>query len=406
MRKMKILFIIPYVPNLIRVRSFNLICALKSLGHDITLATLTSGLEDEADIHRLEEMSVEVFAEPLYRWRSLVNCLKALPGNMPLQAVYCWQPELAHRIERLLMEDRFDVVHVEHLRGARYGLIALKMKQAPVVWDSVDSITHLFRQAVQQTRKITTRAITQFELNRTPVYEGRLVEQFDHTLVTSPVDQQAFLELTPTTLTHVEVVPNGVDLEYFHPDSAVTREMATLVISGKMSYHANVTMVLHLVRDIMPLVWVRQPDVKLNIVGKDPPRELLALSENHNIVVTGRVPDLVPYLQSATAAVAPITYGAGIQNKVLEALACATPVIASAQAISALQVRPGEELLVAEEPALFAEKTLELLADLQLQQRLGIAGRKYVEQHHSWSAVAGQLVRSYQQVIESFHPIM
>ena len=144
--------------------------------------------------------------------------------------------------------------------------------------------------------------------------------------------------------TSISVLPNGVDLGYFYVGEELKREPATLVISGKMSYHANVSMTLEMVREILPVIWDQRPETKLWIVGKDPPREIQELGQHPKITVTGTVPDIRPYLQNATIAVAPITYGAGIQNKVLEAMACATPVVASSQAVSALNTISGKDI--------------------------------------------------------------
>lgn len=399
---MKILFVVPYTPNLVRVRPFNLIRALAARGNTVTLATLTSNPAEEADVRNLEAMGVRVIFDSLPRWRSLANCVLALPTRTPLQAVYCWQPALMDKIQRLMAEEKFDVIHVEHLRGAKYGLTIQGRGKIPVVWDSVDSITHLFQQASHQAHHLTNKVITRFELNRTAHYEGWLPGQFSRVLVTSPVDRQAFQRLAPQYADRLVVLPNGVDLDYFCVDEKQPRQPAELVVSGKMSYHANVAMVLHLVNDILPLVWVQRPDVTLTIVGKDPPRELLALAKNPQVQVTGSVPDLRPYLQRATAALAPITYGAGIQNKVLEALACATPVIASPQAVSALNIRAGDEILVAEEPHEFARHVLNLLDDPAAQRQLGEAGRKFVEREHSWNAIAAHLEQIYQQSWQDF----
>jgi glycosyltransferase involved in cell wall biosynthesis len=164
-----------------------------------------------------------------------------------------------------------------------------------------------------------------------------------------------------------------------------------------MSYHANVTAAIHLLDDIMPLVWAEAPECRVVIAGSAPPRPVQALAETHpgRVSVTGFVADLRPYLQQATVAVAPISYGAGIQNKVLEALATATPMIASPQAVSALSVRSDVELLVAGTPAAFAEAILRLLREPALGQRLGAAGYRYVTQHHHWPAIAGQLETTY-----------
>jgi len=159
----------------------------------------------------------------------------------------------------------------------------------------------------------------------------------------------------------VQVLPNGVDLNYFTAGEAAARDRATIVVSGKMSYHANATMVLHLANNIMPAIWARRAEVALCVVGKDPPRQLRALAQDSRISIIGTVRDMRPYLQRATVAVAPLTYGAGIQNKFLEAMAFATPVVASPQAVSALAIKPGEHLLVGREPAEFAKAVLRLL---------------------------------------------
>jgi glycosyltransferase involved in cell wall biosynthesis len=111
--------------------------------------------------------------------------------------------------------------------------------------------------------------ITRFELKRTERYEGWLLSQFDHTMVTSPADRDALCSLGAPggALFPVTVLPNGVDLEYFTPDTPARREPATLVISGKMSYHANITMTLYLT-SLTWLIWARWPDVGCGLWGK------------------------------------------------------------------------------------------------------------------------------------------
>jgi glycosyltransferase involved in cell wall biosynthesis len=162
-----------------------------------------------------------------------------------------------------------------------------------------------------------------------------------------------------------------------------------------MSYHANVTMVLYLVKEILPIVWAQRPEVKLIVAGKDPTREIAALADHPNITVTGTIADLRPYLQQAAIAVAPVRYGAGIQNKVLEAMACATPTITSAQAAGALSAEWGQQLLVADDAHSFAAAILQLLDDAPRRQKLGLSGRAYVEQYHHWGRIAQQLESIY-----------
>ncbi len=172
------------------------------------------------------------------------------------------------------------------------------------------------------------------------------------------------------------------------------------MLSGKMSYHANVTMASSFLEEIWPLVRRFRPDASVLIVGKSPPSRIRAYGDNEAVTVTGAVPDVRPYLRRATIAAAPIVYGAGIQNKVLEAMATATPVVASPLAVQALDVRSGRELEVADGPEAFARSIVDLLGDPVRRQELAQAGREYVERKHDWAEITAQLERYYDALID------
>jgi sugar transferase (PEP-CTERM/EpsH1 system associated) len=374
--------------------------------HSLTLATLWETQEEHWGLEKLAREGVRVVAAPLSKSRAVLNVLAALPNKAPLQAAYCWQPALAQKLDTLISPKNsklaFDVVHVEHLRGAQYGLRIRRWwaghnRQPPIVWDSVDCISLLFRRAAKESKSPFGRWVTRFELGRTERYEGWLAQQFDHVLLTSPADKEALAALLPSDRppATLSVLGNGVDLDYFKPADDMTREQATVVITGKMSYHANITMTRFLVEEIMPHVWASRPDVKVIIVGKDPAREVMTLAQNPAVTVTGTVADIRPYLQRATLAVAPVTYGVGIQNKVLEAMACATPVVATPQVVTALTAVAGRDLLVAQEPVEFAKAVLALLQDDTQRGAVGRAGRAYVESHHDWAAITVRLEHIY-----------
>lgn len=410
MRPLNILYIVPYIPNLIRVRPYNLIRSLAERGHQVTVAALYTNERERQEAEDLKKYCREVKAYPITLTRSLWNSARTLFTRLPLQSEYAWSPQFARELSALVKTGGaaglFDVIHVEHLRGAKYGLYLkteLGAACPPVIWDSVDCISLLFRQASIGSRSLPKRLISRIELPRTEAHEGRLAEQFDHVVVTSSTDKKALAALmTPgAPISSITVLPNGVDLDYFCPDEKVEREPGTLVISGKMSYHANISMALHLTQNIMPIVWARCPDARVYIVGKDPSREIQALAQNPAIIVTGTVSDIRPYLHRATIAVTPITYGAGIQNKVLEAMACGTPVVSTPQAVSALRVVPGRDVLVAQEPIAFAEAVLDLLRDPERQHKIGAAGRAYVEAHHKWPEIAVQLEGVYLNAVSA-----
>lgn len=405
---MKILFVVPYVPSLVRARSYNLIRSLSARRHHVTVATLWSGDRDRAALAELASICHEVQAVRLPAWRSLLNCVRAVPASEPLQAWYSWSAELADRVA--VLQSKADVTHVEHLRGVKYALHAQARSTAgrpPIVWDSVDCISYLFGQAVHARTDLAGRLVNRFELSRTRRYEGRMATEFDRVLITSAVDRDALVAAMPASSRAIEssaarirLIPNGVDTGYFSP-TGEPRRPRTLVFSGKMSYHANVASVHHLVTAVMPRVWARVPDVEVVIVGQHPPRSVRDLATAHSprVTVTGSVPDVRPFLRAATAAMVPLVYGAGSQFKVLEAMACETPVVATSRAVAALDARPGRDLIVVDEPGRFADAVVGLLENPVLQRDIGRSGRAYVEAHHRWDLIAARLEAIYEEAL-------
>ena len=397
---MKIAYVVPYVPNRIRTRPYNLILQLLSLGHTVEVFTVGSNEQDLTNVRDLRNKGAIVHYHHQPVWRSLLNSVLAVPTGQPLQSFYSWHNGMARQLAERVSRKEYDVVHVEHLRGSRYGLfIKEKFQMQSVVWDSVDCISHLFEQASRQSRSLFGKFVTRFELPRTKRTEGNLVCRFDHTLVTSAVDRTALLELATAKKnpSPLSVLPNGVDLNYFCPNPEVQRRTETVVFSGKMSYHANISMVKYLVSEIMPRVWKTRPGVELVIVGKDPSPEIRELGRMTRITVTGTVDDIRPFLWQATASVVPLLYGAGIQNKILEAMATATPVITTSRTLSALEAESGLEIIAADTAENFAIEILRMMSDLEHRNKIGNAGLAYVQRCHNWKNIAGRLVDVYSQ---------
>jgi sugar transferase (PEP-CTERM/EpsH1 system associated) len=401
---MNILYITPYVPSRIRSRPYNLIRALIRLGHRITLLTAAgSSAEEQQQADELRDWGARVQVFPVPLWHSLGNCLRALPTREPLQAVYAYHPALEQRLARLLREEAFDVVHIEHLRAAR---LVRAVKDVPKVYDSVDCISLLFDQAARANFQLRSRLMTTLDLARTRRYEAALLTQYDRVAITSQRDKAAMEELARRYLppdertAPITVVTNGVDLEYFRPQSdADQRNNRTVIFTGKMSYHANVAAVLYFAREVLPRIWAANPEVRLQIVGKDPVEAVRQLATDRRIQVTGYVDDLRPYLAQATAAVCPVPYAVGVQFKALEAMAMGTPVVTTPQTGTALQAREGEHLFVGQSADEFATHVLRLLDDRELAARIGAAGRRYVEAHHNWNGLAVRLEEVYQRAI-------
>lgn len=397
---MNILYVTPYVPSQIRTRPYNLIRALGRLGHEVTLLTVADP-EDEPALAHLRALGLPVEAVVVPRWRSWLNCLQALPTRDPLQAVYSYHPALAHSLRRYLRTDTFDLVHIEHLRAAR---LVHAVTGVPKVYDSVDCISLLFEQTAQTGPHWRARWLARLDLARSRRYEGWLLLQYDQAVISSARDREALLNLAQrywprSRPAPVTVVTNGVDLDYFRPQPEVVRDRHTVVFTGKMSYHANIAGARYFVQEVLPLIWSQDPDVRFQIVGKDPPEEVRRLAHDPRIQVTGTVPDLRPYLAQAGVAVCPIQYAVGIQNKILEALALATPVVCTPAAAAGLAAGATTAVRVAEDGPIFAQAVLQLLRDPGLADRWGRAGYDYVVAHHSWEAAARRLAEVYTQAV-------
>lgn len=389
---MRLLFVIPYIPSLIRVRPYNLLRALARRGHRITLLALQPPSDAGESVDHLRDVCEAVHVVPHGRGRTLLNGLAALPERTPIQAAYSRSADFARKAREVIAAGRFDAAHVEHLRGA---VLADALDGLPVVFDSVDSISLLFEKVLKDAPTPKSRLMAALDLERTRRFEGGLTRRFAQVGVTSAADRDALVALgcDPARVT---VIPNGVDLDYFQPQDVV-RDPLRLVFTGKMSYHANVAAVEDLAQRIMPLVWKTQPGANLQIVGKDPAPVIQDLGQHPNIAVTGYVPDMRPYLAQAAIAVSTVRYGVGIQNKVLEAMAMATPVVCSPQASSALKAQNGRDLLVGDTPEAIAAHIVALLDAPKQRAAVGAAGRRYVETYHTWDSAAAQFEALYEK---------
>ena len=394
---LRVLFVTPYLPSLVRVRPYQWIRSLKRLGHSVHVVALRPPEDRWASREALRATCDGLDVFDLARTRTLTNAARAFLTGAPLQAAYSTHPAAAARVEQLASSGEFDVIHIEHLRGVA---LAQRHGGLPVIYDAVDSISALFEQAASHAPSRAQRAMASLDLERTRRFERAVPFRFERTLVTSQAEADAFTRLAGEgARSRLAVLPNGVDLDYFTPP--VTRDLSLpprIVLSGKMSYHANEAAALWLLREIMPRVWARRPDATVVIAGKDPGPALTALA-GPRVEVTGFLEDLRQELWRATLAVAPLRYGAGIQNKVLEAMACALPVVTTSAVVRALDPSSRHSVTVGDTAPAIADAMVSLLAEPTHLAATGHAARAYVERHHNWDVQADRLTQIYRAAV-------
>jgi glycosyltransferase involved in cell wall biosynthesis len=391
---LKILYLTPHVPNVTKARSYYHILGLLNAGHQITVATLTRSAADASHINSLRQKGINVIAEPLSKGQMAINAASILLSKKPLQSAIMVSKPLQKRIDQHLRTDAPDIIHVEHLRMAYYGL--LLRANWPVVWDAVDHLTTLFQQTATWSTSPLWRLIARIEMPRLKSYEQWLTTQFSRTLVITRRDQQRFQQDNNPAASRVLIATAGLVPPSL---SNMSRAQNTLAITGTLNYHPNVASVLYFVEKILPLIREKFPDVALRLVGAHPVPQIQALA-SAQITITGFVPSIHDELQQATIAITPVLYGTGLQYKVLEAFFAQTPVVATAVALQGYEVHDNEQVLSADQPAVFAAAVIRLLSDADLRTKIGTAGRHYAEQYHDLAVTTAHLVEIYQSVID------
>lgn len=390
---MRILFVTPYLPSIMRVRPFNFIKHLSDR-HEVTLISLTQGDQSDADaLHELTRFCSGVYTLELNKLKSFANCCRRLLTPMPLQAAYTDMP-LAKELVRQIADSRpFDLLHVEHIRGAH---LAEQVTHIPKVFDAVDCITRLLKLRLNHEKSVFHRAVSAQELLKMKSYEPKTASLFDNIVITSRRDKRALEALMRSYAngngckSSVTVVPNGVDCDYFQPSP--NGKSSTIVFCGRMSYFANSSAAYRFYHEAFPYIKRVCPDARFRIVGSDPPDSIRKLAEDPSVEVTGYVPDIRPHLASAALAVCPLIVGVGIQNKVLEAMAMGKPVVATEVACKGIpEIVDGEHFIKADDPIRTAGAAILLLDNPEYARRLGEHARRFAEDRYSWKSAVRQL---------------
>jgi sugar transferase (PEP-CTERM/EpsH1 system associated) len=398
---MKILFVAPYLPSKIRTRSFNFIKQLKKKGHSIHFCGLEDSYSEAGDLEKLREFcdAVELFHLP--RWRSLLNVILGLFQSTALQTAYARSSGLREAVKTGTARAHFDILHIEHIRA---GYCLPQNRAIPALFDSVDCITSLYRLFAKEKTTLFGRFVSAVEAKKTARYESRLLSLFAGAIVTSDGDRSCLIKNAAEqrrNIPEIRTIANGVDGSYFKPDNSRV-EPASIVFSGKMGYAANALAAKHFAEDVFPLVKEKKPAAKFIIVGANPPQDIRDLAKKEDIEVTGWVEDIRPFLKKAEVIVCPLRVAAGIQNKILEALAMAKPVVVYPETARFLKSPTEPPFLEAAGPRQFAENVCRLFEDESLRRTLQKNARDYIERFYDWEDKTRQLERFYREIIDDY----
>ena len=387
---MKILYVVPFVPWEVKVRSFNLIPRL-ARKHEIFLVCV-SGTEPRAQqkewLGRYCEKAVHVQHSAA---RGLANCAAALPTRTPLRIAYCRSSAAREAVRHVFEEARPEVVYVERWRALEFVPRGI---DAPIVCDPTDSMT-LYNERMMRANGSWQRLLGWEEWRKFSRYEGRLARRASVCVFCSRVDMDCVKEQAPEV--RYELVGNGVDAEKLYFKDPREEEPETIVFTGSFKYRPNRQAARYFLETIFPLVREARPGAKFVAVGNGATKALWRYHGRAGVKAVDFVPDLRPFLSKASTAVAPLTVGAGVSNKLAEGFAVGTAVVATPLACGDLPVRDGEHLLIGKDAREFAAQVVRLLGDGRLRRELASNARRLVERQYDWEIVA----RKMEQVLES-----
>lgn len=387
---MNILAISPYIPWPLhggpQLRIYHLMRELTRRGHEITLLAGDNG-DPPAEGHPIYEACQRVCTFPVDEAPASHIALRSLGSRVAYPFPRYVTRAYRRQLDAVLADDAFHLVFVNFLALAEP--LATSHRRIPVVVDEHESQALVWRD-VLATGSIPERVFGVVSLAKVEATERWLLRHIDGLASVSDGEAEAARSRGGGRVP-VWVVPNGVAMGQVPPAEPPAQRDPVIMLCANYGVKRNVDAALWFANDILPRVHELVPDARFTVVGADPPAQVRALADRDGIEVTGTVDSVAPYYEASAVVVAPFRFGAGTKLKVLEALASNRPLVTTRNGARGLDIVAGETAEVADDENGFALAVAGLLKDADHASRLARTARTYVEQEHSWTAIADTL---------------
>jgi glycosyltransferase involved in cell wall biosynthesis len=326
-----------------------------------------------------------------YNKEFLMLACKNVFSKHPLIAQRYFIKEAGKRIEQIFAHHSIDLVHMDMLALGLYRGI---LKDTPVILTNHNVESLRFFRWVAIEKNLFAKSFLFYQYLKLKQFEKRICPAFNLCIVVSDYDKTYLKNLCG--MDNFVVVPNGVDIHYFEPDSVEVRRNHMVWVGG-MTGPYNSDAVNFFVQEIWPVIKYEAPEATIDFVGAGPTPKLRDKAlEDENVKALGFVSDIRPIVQRASVFVAPIRIGSGTKIKLLNAMAQAKPVVATTVAAEGIDVTPGENILIADDPVEFAKKVLYLLRNEEIAREMGERARELIEKKYNWDLIAENIHRIYE----------
>ncbi len=391
-----------------RVRQYHMLRHLAGQ-HQVTLASFVRPDDTPEAVQHLQSFCQAVYTVPMRRspWRNLRAGAKSLLTGLPAVIVRDEICEMMDALKQVTEASCFDVIHADQLSMALYGCWAKKISPASrLLLDEHNAVYLLARQLASTEANPIRRALMAREARAMAAYEKAMCRAYDAVLTVIPEDRDRLLALFPPAERQrlqdkFAVIPICVDPDRIEPARRPLSPESALTIlhMGTMFWPPNVAGVLWFARQVLPRIHRQLPEARFVIVGKSPPPEIRALASDPRVEITGYVGDPSPYIAAADAFVVPLQIGEGMRVKILDAWSWGLPVVSTPVGAEGIQVRSGENIMIAAGAHEFALAVVRVLIDRSLNERLRAAGRSWVEANYAWKTAYAHVDEVYARLL-------
>jgi polysaccharide biosynthesis protein PslH len=359
--------------------------------YDVHFGCLIDDPADFQHIDTVRALCASMYAAPLDRTRAKLTCASGLLTGDPLSVAFFRDRGLRRWIEDVVTRVKPTMTFVNSSNMAPYILDLPPVGKRVVELGDVDS--EKFR-SYSEAAGFPMRQIYRREWRLVQQLERRVALESDHSVLVTEAEAALFRSQVPEAAHKIVGISNGVDHRYFDPSLDYPEPFDTaspsFVFTGTMDYIPNIDAVVWFATEVLPVIRRTLPGARFYVVGSNPAEQVLRLAKLDGVVVTGRVPDVRPYVYHATAAVGPMRIARGIQNKVLEAMAMGKPVIVTSGALEGIDATPGREVILADDADTFANAAIRLTGANGVATpesvALGQAARRLILERYDWDA--------------------
>jgi len=378
-----------------QLRTYNILRQL-SATQELTYLSFYGGQRDEA---YERDIVSQIAGTVVKHTRALTEAkpgdyLRRFPSRAPYAVTKFTAPEVQSLLAEWIPQHRFEVVVCDFLCTV---LNFPKDLATPTALFQHNVETVLWKRKAELEVKWIDRLVAKVEYARMRRFEPAQVRRFHHVIAVSEQDRQAMRSMCD--LSHISVVPTGVDLSKYQYDPDLAPEDPLVIFTGSMDWEANIDGVEYFCRDIWPRVLTRVPEARFRIVGRDPhPRVRRVASES--VEVTGTVPSIIDHMRQAAVLVVPLRIGGGTRIKIYEGMAMGKATVSTSVGAEGLDVQHGRDVLLGDDPVSFADAIVNLLRDGNLRRKFGGAAAATARQY-DWSVIAASFVEVLQKTMRA-----